>query len=111
MIADLLNIPQSPEDFFSFSFANAAHHTDVVVAIRAKGGATIAPVPLDPIPPTDFQTWLSTHQQHHILIDAALGVQGNDLLDLDLKDQKQVQTWFALHANEHFQWANILGVS
>jgi hypothetical protein len=110
MIADLLNVPQSLDSFGQWSFANQDHHMLVVNGILSQRGTTLTQYQLDPIPQDAVHNWLQRHQQAHNDINAVLGVQGNDISDIDFENLHLLQAWVRLHFNEHIQWSNVLGV-
>lgn len=78
-------------------------------AVRGPGIAT-TDYQLDPIAENDLPGWLQRNSQTHIEMDAALGVQGVDLQDVDLSDENQKQAWFWLHFLEHQSAENTLGI-
>lgn len=108
-IAVLFNVPDTPEGFSVFSFNNADQHALIVSAIAAKKGVELPAYVLDPIPPTDPQTWLQIHQASHNAFTAVLGIAGVDLTDVDFNDPEQASSWHRLHGEEHRQAANMLG--
>lgn len=106
-LAVLLNITE--HDFTEFSFANADHHNLVSSALKAKG-VTVTRYILDPIPSFDVQNWLRRHQDGHTQVNAALGINGNDLTDVDFSKPDEADSWAQLHYSEHQEWASALGV-
>lgn len=107
-LATLFNIPGAEDTLLQFSFANQDEHFKITSKINDVFDLNTTNYPLDPIPLHDFGAWLYTHQQAHNTMNAVLGIIGNDLTGLDLKDRAQVAAWIWLHANEHVQAANIL---
>ena len=108
-IASLFNVPEREEDFLVFSFANADQHALIVDRIFATKGVLLPAFVLDPIPPSDPQTWLAVHQESHNAFTEALGIAGVDLTAVDFSDPEQASAWARLHGEEHRQAANILG--
>ena len=109
MLADLFNVPSDFQSTSWFSFANRDAHVLANRAALAASGITLPEYPLDPIPPVELDGWLYNHQAMHNAVNAFLGLQGNDLTDVDPKDKAQLATWVQLHANEHVTWGLILG--
>lgn len=110
MILNLLQYPHTPQDLAIFSFANADHHLQVFNAIYAKNGLRTTQYALDPIPSFDFKNWLLRHQDVHNSVNAALGVAGQDLTEVNMNDPKSVEDFLWQHQSEHYQWASKLGV-
>ena len=108
-IASLFNIPQNEQGFLLFSFNNMDAHRRIVNGIFARNGVLLPLYDLDPIPPSDPQTWLQTHQAAHVAFTDALGIAGVDLTAVDFNDPEQAASWMRLHGEEHRQAANILG--
>jgi hypothetical protein len=110
MIADLLNRPKDMTQLSSFSFPNANHHDLVVAVLRAQGNANVNRYILDPISEADMNNFLIRHQQSHNEINGVLGVAGNDLSSLNVKDVNNFESWLQLHFQEHFQWQRLTNV-
>ena len=98
--------------FSRWSFANMAHHRDIFRVIYDLTGTQLAESPLDPFNPADdsFQTWLVQHQQMHRDQNEVLGIDSNNLLDLDWSDQDSLQAWMLQHFSEHDQAGAILNL-
>jgi hypothetical protein len=112
-LAALYNIPVTQNQLAEWSFVNAAAHADIVRLIFQNNGQTLDKFVLDPFNPQDedsFQTWLYQHQIMHQQMDAILGIQGYDLLDVDFTNSGLLAGWIASHANEHVQAGQILGL-
>lgn len=109
-IANLFNIPEVESDYLVFSFSNADQHRQIVDAVAAQKSLKLASYLLDPIPASDPATWLAIHQQSHNDFTAALGIAGVDLTSVDFNDPEQLASWIRLHAEEHAQAANQLGL-
>ncbi len=110
MIAALFNIPTDEVTLLRFAFHNRDAHDLAVGAIRKNTGITLPQYPIDPIDRNDFKSWLYTHQSMHNSVNAALGLTGNDLTEVDPDKAEQMSVWIQDHANEHLQWGNILGI-
>ena len=66
---------------------------------------------LNPINPDDQRQFLLDHQLSHNFINAALGTLGNDLQDLDFRNQEQVSSWLDLNFIEHQTWEQVAGIT
>lgn len=109
MLAALWNLPTTPETLSWFTFSNQQHHAAISGSVWSQLGLVLPQWPLDPLPP-DQTTWLYDHQQMHNQQNAVLGIVGNDLTELDFHDISQLTDWIELHAREHQQAAEILGI-
>lgn len=107
MLPGLLNL--SKESFALWAAINQDSHFQITQAIGLKG--TNLPLrPLSPVLTEDFNSWLWRHQEMHNEMNEFLGIQGNDLSDLDFKDDRKLKSWIAQHYDEHYQAANQLGL-
>ena len=109
-LAGLYNVPQTPDQLAQWSFINAAAHVDINRVVFQRFNIALASYVLDPINPTDMQTWLVQHQIMHQQMDAVLGIAGYDLLDVDLNDRGQFAAWIQDHASEHLQVGQLLNL-
>lgn len=109
-VAALYNVPSSPANFAQWAFAHAAHHRDIIRRIEELGGGRLDEYVLDPFDPNDMGVWLYQHQFMHGQMDAALGISGYDLLDVNTSDQSEFAGWIWLNAQEHYQAANLLSI-
>lgn len=109
-LASIFNIPRGEQDLLLFSFNNMDQHRQIVSAI-ANRGTKLTLYSLDPIPQADVLTWLIIHQQSHVDFTTALGIAGVDLTAVDFRDPEQMASWIRLHADEHQQAADRLGIT
>lgn len=109
-VAALYNVPQSQTDFDQWAFAHAAHHRDIIRLIEQLGGPHLDEYVLDPLDPQNMGVWLYQHQFMHSQMDAALGISGFDLLDVDVTNPSEFAGWVWLNGQEHYQVANLLGI-
>ena len=110
-VANLFNVPGDEATLLQFSFANMAEHHKIAQTLFDDRGIRVDIFILDPLPINDPGVWLYQHQQAHNDQNAALGISGNDLTTVDLKDQGQFAAWIRLHAIEHREGAQILGLN
>ena len=109
-IASLFNVPANAQELSSWATAHATHHRDVNRVLYQLTGANLVEYVLDPINPDDTGIWAYQHQIMHQNMDAVLGIEGFDLTNVDFKNQDLLTGWIELHANEHYQAANTLGI-
>ena len=110
-LAALYNVPKTAQGVAEFAFNNRMSHLTINQAIQAAGGGVIALPVLDPIPLDDIQNWAQQHQILHDAMNSVLGLEGNDLTDVDWHNLQQVEAWIRLHAQEHFRASEKLGVA
>jgi hypothetical protein len=110
MIAALYNIPSDRITLQRYGFHNRDSHDLASDAVFKLTGIAPPRYLLDPIPINDFKSWAYTHQAAHNSINAALGLPGNDLTDVDPTKPEQLASWVQLHAFEHVQWGIFLGI-
>jgi len=109
-IAALYNVPSTQGELETWSFAHAAHHNDINRIIQQSTGVLLPSYILDPFDPNNAQTWLYQHQALHQAQDAILGIEGFDLLDVNLQNSNELAGWIFLNSQEHYQAAKILGI-
>lgn len=98
-IQNLLNVPLTPGDWTRWSFAHAQVHRAIRQALAAENFGTGDYI-LDPINPQAIEEWLSRVQQTHTEMNAALGLQSNDLTGVDFNDAAQTVAWIYLNWQE-----------
>lgn len=109
-VAGLFNVASTSEEFQTWSFVHAAHHRDINRIVYQLLGDVLPETVLDPFDPQDPEGWLQQHQLMHQQVDAILGVEGNNLINVDMRDHAQFSGWVFLNADEHFKIANLLGL-
>lgn len=113
MLATLYNIFQDKIGLNQFAFANADLHVRQNQAIAVKYGVNLPDYILDPISleNSGSENWLQLHQDIHTRTNSVLGIAGNDLSEVDFKNPDQLAAWIWLHAQEHVQASNKLGLT
>jgi len=109
-VAALYNVPGTTSEFQQWAFVNQAHHRDINRVIFQLTGTQLTEYILDPLDPDDAGVWLYQHQLAHQDMDAILGIDGFNLIDVDFSDPNNLAGWIYLHSSEHLQAANILGI-
>jgi hypothetical protein len=103
--------PQSEDDWASWAFNHAVNHYDWILGVqRTKGITGLQQFLLSPIDPENMGLWLYNHQIAHDQVNAALGMQGFNLLELDWRDTDQFALWLRLNGDEHQRVSTLLGV-
>ena len=111
MLALLLNRPRDAEDWTRWSFHHRASHEAITRAIQNINGVTLPNYIIDPINFLYPKLFLEANQQYHTDMDNFLGVQSADLEDVELGDERQLQSWIYLHWQEHQTAETRLGVA
>lgn len=110
MIEVLAEIPRTKEQWDRWSYANRLEHQSILAAIQAKGGGNLPYYIIEPINFQQFDIFLQNHQQLHLDMTAAVGVQSVDLQDVDLKNESQMVSWIWLHQLDHRNVSEALGI-
>lgn len=110
-LANLANVPRSPEEVSVFAFSNQDEHFKAAAALGRTKGLNLPLYPVDPIPFADIGVWAQNHQQMHNAVNAALGTAGADLTGVNFQDEAQLAAWISLHFAEHQAWQQILGMT
>jgi hypothetical protein len=100
MLAALLNVPDTEEDWSIWSYNNYDCVNQIRQAILAQKGIQLPEYQIEPISFSDINTWLENNQQAHVDFTNALGISSVDLTDTDLRDPQQRQSWIYLNFQE-----------
>lgn len=111
MLAALLVVPNTEQDWSIWSYAHRDQHNIVRRAIQKKYNINLTEYQLDPIPFQSLMTFVDNNQQAHDDVNAILNTMSTNLQQSDLSNQAQLQAWIYLHAQEHIAWSNKLQVS
>src|SRR5262245_396826 len=112
-LANLLNVPGTPEELAVWSTAHARHHTDINRTIFELTTIVLPEFLLDPFDPADSSSmdqWLYKHQLIHDDIEQLLGISGFNLNSVDFQNPDELAAWVTLNFNTHYQIANLLQV-
>lgn len=112
-IAAIQNIPGTPEEVAMWAFVHQAHHIDIIRRIYELTQIALPQYILDPFDPQNPETmgtWSYLHQSMHDSMNGILGIEGNNLVDVDWTDQNELAGWIQLNYSDHIQAANILEV-
>lgn len=107
-LAQIVYPPPTAHGFTEWSFWHYQHHLAIIAAAKTKGFA-LNQYQIWPIDPNNMQTFLEQHQSMHDEMNAASGVFGSDLQDLDFSNKKIVDAWFYTQYVEHQSVASFLG--
>lgn len=107
-LATLFIIPQTPDELQQWSFAHMASHRDICRVVFQTLSTRLDEYVLDPFDPLDPGNWVDRHQIMHQQMNAALGLDGFDLSELDWQDAERLQDWVVKNGNEHYRASSIL---
>ena len=93
-----------------FAVCNQDSHERIITAVNSSKKTNLEQFNLDPLDPSDLQTWLEQHQQLHNDMNAALGLTGYNLNTISFEDAGSVQLWVQLHVQEHLAAHQKLGL-
>lgn len=102
-LATIANIPGNDDTLLEWSFSHMAHHRDINEAIYFKYGIPLPIYPLDPMNTQDLGAFSYWHQTMHTNQNAILGIDGNNLLDVNWDDQGQLTIWINSNFVEHLE--------
>lgn len=110
-LAGVLHPPPTEQGWTEWSLQNYIHHQGIEDGLRQVKGVSPPFYRLWPVTEHDFQDWLEQHQQAHSYFNQALGLNGQDLSELNRKDKTQMEAWAYTHFLEHLAAAKTLGLS
>lgn len=100
-LAQILYPPPTKDGWHEWSWANSQHHDAINRAILEVKGVQVASFRLWPVTEYDFRDWLEQHQQSHTVFCDLLGINGEDLTELDLNDKSKKDAWMFAHVQQH----------
>lgn len=111
MLAALLNMPKTAEDWNRYTFHHRSSHDLIRKAIASQRGTNLQSYLIDPMAFQHPEQWLETNQQLHTEMNDVLAKPGVDLEEVDIKDERQLRAWLFLHYQEHLTAEQTLGVA
>jgi len=110
MLAAVLNIPHSNEDWSWWSWNHRLSHDKIRAGILKQYNTNLADYQIDPMDPLNIQEFLQNNAQLHSDMNGVLKLFGIDLLDANLSQENQKIAWLNYHFYEHFWAEGKLGV-
>ena len=110
MIEVLLEIPRDENGWNRFSWHHLQSHRLIREAIFAQKGINLPEYIIYPINFSRFTDFLQANAQEHIDMLGILGIQGEDLQDVDIRDERQLISWTNLHRLDHYNAESALGI-
>lgn len=110
MLAALLNIPRTNEEWQRYSFDHRDSHDRIRAAISQKHGVSLTDYQIDPINPESVQQFLQNNASLHTDMNGVLKTQSSDLEDADLSNERELQAWVRLHYQEHLNAELVLEI-
>ncbi len=110
MLAALLNVPKTDAEWRQFSYDHRDSHDRIRAAIKKKYGVDLTDYVIDPINPDSLQQFLQDNASLHTDMNGILKSQSSDLLDVDINDPKQLDSWINLNYQEHQNAEQLLGI-
>jgi hypothetical protein len=109
LLAALLNVPSTRQQWGIWSWHHRLSHSAILGAASRKG-VQLTDYILDPINLEHVDDWLERNQQMHVDMDGLVGAQSVDLTDVDIQDPKQLQAWILIHWQDHTTVEQRLGI-
>lgn len=109
-LAAVLYPSPTTKGWAEWSWHNYQHHQAIDTAMEQVRGIKPASYRLWPVDEHNFQDWLEQHQQSHSLFTQVLGISGQDLSELDLKDKTKREAWMFQHFIQHQAAAQTLAL-
>ncbi len=110
MIAELLVVPQSEDEWERWSWHHRSDHQEIIAAIRQQKKLMLTEYQVEPIAWNQFEYWLEANEQMHYDMNLALQLQSSDLGDLNPRDQGVLANWIYFHWLEHNTARQALGI-
>lgn len=110
MLADLMNVPSTDEDWQIWGLAHELIHQQMIEAIAAAGGGQLQQYQLYPFSTDRMDDFLERNQRAHADINELLNLNSTDLLEVDFEDERERAAWVKIHHQEHFDMAQRLGI-
>ena len=106
----LLNVPKTSQEWNVWSLANRLSHDAIRQAILAQKNVSTVDYLLEPMDFKEIKGWLQRNGQTHIEQTGAVGLQSHDIQEVDFNDEAAKVSWIQVHALEHFDLEQALGV-
>jgi hypothetical protein len=110
-VADMFNIPGDERQEAHWSIMHMVLHRSENQAILTQFHVILPEYILDPVNWDDPRLWLQQHQLMHNYIDQGLGIDGENLTDVDWSDLGSRAGWIQAHAQLHQLETNALGLT
>ena len=110
MLAGLLNVPHTNDDWSKWAWNHRLSHDLIRAAILTKYGYTLTDYQIDPMDPKAMQQFLQDNSQLHGDMNAVLHLPGTNLEDTDLANKNQLESWLNFHYLEHQSAEFALGI-
>lgn len=110
MLAALLNIPHTEQEWSQFAYAHRDSHDRIRAAIKAKTGVSLTDYQIDPMNPQSIDLFLQNNSQLHDDMNSTLGLPGVNLDVVDLSKDNERDAWINFHYLEHYYAERKLGI-
>lgn len=107
-VADVFNIPTTPEEMLRWSSLHMILHRSENTAIFRQFNVILTEFILDPVDERTDSEWFQQHQTMHNNVDQIIGVAQFNLTDVDWTNAAQRAGWFQSHAQLHRQETDAL---
>jgi hypothetical protein len=94
-----------------FWFNNWIDHQEIQQALQKKTGINFPVYLIDPWVESSSNAILKRHQFYHNDMNSIIGINGQDLSEINFEDQTAVQAWVYQHYQEHLAARQVLGLA
>lgn len=101
MLAGLLNIPHSADDWAKWSFNHKLSHDLIRATIKKVYSEDLTDYIVDPIDMRNPHEFLQNNSELHNDMNSVLQLNGTNLQDADLSKPNELAAWINYHYFEH----------
>lgn len=104
----------TPTGLEEWAQAHAQHHRAIITAMEEARDIKLPERLIYPVnfeDPASVAVFLREHQAAHNDFQAILGIQGNDIANVDFTNKGEREAWFFLHLTSHIAAASSLGLA
>jgi hypothetical protein len=109
-LPNIITPPPGPNGWSEFWWNNWIDHQDIQQAIQVQEKLDLEVYVIWPWQDSDTNGLLQSHQEFHDDMNAALGLNGQDLSSINFNDAEAVSAWIWEHYIEHQAAHMALGI-
>lgn len=109
-LSDLQEVPETANQWDVFTFALRTEITKIRQAIFQQKNIVLQERVVDPLNPKFRKDFLQNNQTMHQEFNTVLGLQSQDLQDIDIENREQLSEWVNINYQEIYAAQQALGV-